>query len=78
MALDRKDVRAKLDPDDHKALSVIAEADGLDIADFVEQELLRVIRKRVHSAKLIASGTSGLGITGIFRESQGTSGEGAK
>lgn len=78
MALERKDVRAKLDPDDHKALSVIADADGIDLGELVERELLRVIRSRVHSANVIASGTAGLGITGIFRDSPGRPGEGGK
>lgn len=71
MALDRKDVRAKLDHDDHAALVVICEADHIDIAEFVEQELLRVIRQRVHAANVIAAGTADLGITGIRREAPG-------
>lgn len=77
MGLERKDIRFKLDPDDHKALAVIAEAEQLDMGELVEREILGVIRKRVHAAKLIASGTAGLGITGIFREPPGSSGGGS-
>lgn len=71
MALDRKDVRAKLDPDVHAALTVLAEVDGCDIGEFVERELLRVVRSRVHDATLIAERTARLGIPGILREPQG-------
>ena len=74
MSLDRKDVRAKLDPDAHTALGILAEVDGLDIGEFIERELLRVIHERVHAATLIAERTARLGITGIARESAGTLG----
>ncbi len=74
MALDRKDVRAKLDPDLHAALVVLAEVDALDLAEFIERELVRVIRERCHAANVIAERTARLGITGNDRESQGTVG----
>lgn len=64
MSLDRKDVRAKLDADMHAALSILAEADDVDIGEFIERELLRVIRDRVHAASFIADRTASLGITG--------------
>lgn len=69
MSLERKDVRAKLDPDLHEALTVLCEIDELDIGEFVERELVRVITRRVHDASLIAARTERLGITGKVRES---------
>jgi hypothetical protein len=71
MALERKDVRAKLDPDMHAALAVLAEVDQLDIGEFIERELVRVVRDRVHAASVIADRTARLGITGISRETPG-------
>lgn len=64
MSLDRKDIRAKLDPDIHDALLVICEADETDIGEFVEREIERIVRKRVHDAQAIASRVATLGITG--------------
>lgn len=74
MALERKDIRAKLDPDLHAALTVLCEVDGLDIGEFVERELVRVIKERVHAATLIAERTARLGISGNGRERPGTFG----
>ena len=68
MALDRKDVRAKLDPDMHAALTVLCEVDQLDIGEFIERELVRVIKDRVHVATVIAERTARLGISGKNRE----------
>lgn len=75
MALERKDIRAKLDPDMHAALAILCEVDALDIGEFVERELVRVIRERVHAATVIAQRTERLGISGSSRESQGTAGK---
>jgi hypothetical protein len=74
MALERKDVRAKLDADMHTALTVLCEVDGVDLGEFIEMELVRVIQKRCHAASVIAERTARLGITGNGRESPGTSG----
>lgn len=74
MSLERKDVRAKLDPDMHTALAVLCEIDQLDIGEFVERELVAVIRARVHAATVIAERTARLGIPGNARERQGTPG----
>ncbi len=74
MALERKDIRAKIDPDLHAALTVLCEVDGLDIGEFVEREVVRVIRERVHAATLIAERTARLGISGSGRERPGTHG----
>jgi hypothetical protein len=68
MSLERKDIRAKLDPKIHAALVAICEADRIDIGEFVEHEIEAVIRRRVHDANVLADKTSHLGITGNRRE----------
>jgi hypothetical protein len=78
MSLERKDIRAKLDPDMHRALTVIADAEHADIGEFIERELVRIIRDRVHAATVIAEETAGLGILGKQRELPGISGRGRK
>lgn len=76
MALERKDVRAKLDANIHKALTVLCDADRLDIGEWVERLIVGEVRKRIHDAQSIAAETADLGITGNGREFQGTSGRG--
>ena len=71
MALERKDVRAKLDYDMHKALTIISDADKMDIGEWVENLIVNEIRRRVHEAQSIAALTADLGITGNSRESLG-------
>jgi hypothetical protein len=78
VSLERKDIRAKLDPDMHRALTVIADAEHVDIGEFVERELVRIIRDRVHAATVIAEETAGLGILGKQRELPGITGRGRK
>lgn len=74
MALERKDVRSKLDADMHAALTVVCETDQLDIGEWVESLIVRELHRRIHAAKNIAEKTSRLGITGSRRESAGVSG----
>jgi hypothetical protein len=71
MALDRKDVRAKLDPPLHKALTIICDADHMDICDWIEKLIVLEVRRRVHEAQSIAAETADLGITGSQREFPG-------
>jgi hypothetical protein len=66
--LERKDVRFKLAPDMHQALSVLAEVAQVDIGEFVEMVIQREVVRRVHEASLISDRTSRLGITGTSRE----------
>lgn len=75
MALERKDIRAKLDPDMHTALSVLCDVDGCDLGEFIERELVRVIVKRCHAATVIAERTSRLGIAGKVSGKAGSAGE---
>jgi hypothetical protein len=74
MSLDRKDVRFKLAPEVHAALSVLAECALVDIGEFVEMVVQREVVRRVHEASLIHERTARLGLAGISRESAGTSG----
>lgn len=71
MSLERKDVRFKLDPDTHQALSVLAEVSHVDIGEFVEAVVAREVARRVHEAKVVAERTARLGISGSGRESAG-------
>jgi hypothetical protein len=76
MSLERKDVRAKLDPDMHRALQVLARIEGLTDGEWVEQVIVPVIMRRVHEASLIAAEARLAGITGNIRESSGDAGNG--
>lgn len=78
MAIERKDVRAKLDDDMHASLKAICDLDGIDMGEFIEQILVPVIQKRVHDAMLLAERLQRLGITGSAHRPSGTSGSRAK
>ena len=68
MALERKDVRLKLDADMHAALKAICDVDEVDVGVYIELLLVPVIKKRVHDAMLLASKIPRPGITGSGRE----------
>lgn len=68
MSLERKDVRFKLAPDLHQALTVLADVAALDIAEFVETIVVREVCKQVHAATLVAERTAALGLNGKARE----------
>ncbi len=76
MSLDRKDVRFKMAPDLHQALTVLAECAQVDIGEFVELIVQREVVRRVHEASVIADRTARLGISGSGRESPGIAGSG--
>lgn len=71
MALERKDGRFKMDPDVYEALGALADAHGMDLGEYVEAELLKIIRHEVHVAMVLAAKTAHLDIPGIFRELPG-------
>jgi hypothetical protein len=54
MALDRVDVRAKVDPDMHEALVAICDAKGVTLGEFIEALLVPEIKRLVHEANVIA------------------------
>ena len=64
MTIERKDLRLKLDADDHAGLSLLAEADEVDLSEWAERLLKREIRRRVHAARVLASKAQRLGIAG--------------
>jgi hypothetical protein len=64
MSLERKDLRLKLDADDHAGLQLLAEADDVELAHFAERVLVREIRRRVHAAIVVADEAKRLGISG--------------
>lgn len=76
MSLDRKDVRFKLNPADHAALSVLAEVADADIGEFVELIVTRELARRIHAAKVIAERTACWGTSGNRRELPGRTGRG--
>lgn len=78
MSLDRKDIRAKLDPEWHEALVKICARDGIDVGDFIEREIERVLSERIHGWILDSQVMETLGITGKLRERPGAAGKGRK
>lgn len=78
MSLDRKDIRAKLDPEWHEALVEICKREGIDLGVFVEREIERVLSERIHQSILDFEAIDGLGITGKIREKLGTAGKGRR
>lgn len=54
MSLERKDIRAKLDPDVHDMLRAICEVDAVDVGEWIERQLVPVIRSRCHDAISLA------------------------
>jgi hypothetical protein len=71
MSLERKDVRAKLDPDIHEALVKICERDGMDLGEFVEREIQRVVLEEMHKYMLSRSKFEDLGLIGKIRSKTG-------
>ena len=68
MSLDRLDIRAKVNPTTHAKLKAIAEVDGRDIGEIIEELVSRYVERRVHEATLLAEKLSRLGRTGNNRE----------
>lgn len=78
MSLERKDVRAKLDADWHEVLVKLCARDGVDVGEFIEREIERVLAERIHNWILDEGVIGGLGITGKLRDKLGTAGNGRK
>jgi|688.fasta_scaffold409247_4 hypothetical protein len=64
MSIERKDLRLKLDADDHAGLQLLADAEDTDMGAWAEQLLKREIRRRVHAAIVLAKKAERLGIAG--------------
>ena len=69
MSIERKDLRIKVDHDIHAGLSLLADCDEKDIAEWCEVVLAAEVRRRIHAATVIAERASRLGIAGTGRES---------
>lgn len=78
MALERKDIRAKLDDDMHTALKAICDLDGVDMGEYIELVLVPVIKKRCHDAMVLAERLQRAGFNGSGDASSGTAGKSAK
>jgi len=68
MALERKDLRIKLDADDHAGLQLLAEADQCDIGEWVENLIVRSLRERFDNASVLVAIAQRSGISGMSRE----------
>ena len=54
MALERKDVRVRVDSDMHAMLAAVADADGKEMAEWCEQFIVAELMRRVRAATMIA------------------------
>lgn len=72
MTLERKDVRVKLDHDMHAAVVAIADALDLQPAEWVEQVIVGIVRKRVHEANVLINSLHSSGSIGTFGDGQGS------
>jgi hypothetical protein len=74
MALERKDVRAKMDPADHRRLETVVSHDDMDIGEWVEQLILRELNRREAAARRessLVAALDRLGTSGKTRELPG-------
>jgi hypothetical protein len=77
MTLERKDVRSKLDPPDHRRLEIVVNHDDMDIGEWVEQLILRELDRREAAARRessLADALASVGISGKNRETPGAKG----
>lgn len=65
MSLERQDLRLKLNAEHHSMLSLLAEAEGIGLAELAERILVPELVHRVHAAMVIAAKAQRLGLTGI-------------
>jgi hypothetical protein len=75
MALERKDVRFKLDASLHTLLVAVAtDADQCDIGEWCEMVVQRELLRRAHAATVIADAAARAGVSGSGRDSAGVQG----
>lgn len=72
MSLERKDVRLKLDHDMHAAVMAIADVLDMQPAEWVEQVIVDIVKKRVHEANLLICSLQSSGSLGTFRDTPGS------
>ncbi len=71
MALERKDVRSKLDPDWHDVMKRVAARDDLSETEYIEGVLMRELKRRLHEYRLDREAFEGSPIIGISRDDPG-------
>jgi hypothetical protein len=71
MALERQDVRFKLDADMKAALDAVVDVDNTEIGSLCEQIMVEYLRRRIHDATVLAARLERAGITGNSGESKG-------
>lgn len=71
MSLERKDVRLKLDHDIHAAVVAIADTHDMLPAEWVEQVIVGIVKKRVHEANLLINSLHSSGSLWTFGEARG-------
>ena len=64
MSVELKDLRIKLDADDHAGLVLLAGLVDADLNVWAKRVLVREIRRRIHAATVIAERAKAKGITG--------------
>ena len=62
MAAPRPDVKYYLDTEEHAALKVFADHEGLTLAQLTEQVMRAYLRKRVHEVSVVANKLQRAGI----------------
>lgn len=75
MSLERKDVRLKLSPEAHQALTAIADLHEKEISEFASFLLERALLGEVHAARVIADRMARWGKSGQAGDLQGIAGK---
>ncbi len=73
MALDRPDVKPRLDHDVYSALKVFAKIDGLAINEWCEKVITQAVSQRIDQTNLAHAELANLKIFGFGRDSSGKS-----
>ena len=77
MSLEKKDLRLKVHPEVHEAIKALAEVEDMEMAEWVEKQVVRLVRLKVHAASVISERMQRMGINGNRRECGGESGFGS-
>ena len=75
MSLDRKDVRLKISPEAHRALSAIADLHEKELSEFASFLLERALLGEVHATKVIAERMARWGKAGQAGDFEGLPGK---
>jgi hypothetical protein len=78
MAAPRPKITYYLDDAEHRALKVLADAEGLSQIEWTEKVIKEAISQRVRAASLLANELQRAGIIGNHPESAGITGKGQR